>query len=383
MFLYNVCILLFFRGMLCQPQILSNIKIPQSVNITPVIQDESNEIISKLKKLPNITFTCYNPKPVFKVLEPSISINKNGRDGLVKRQNNNIINTNQILNINVKKRKSYTNLKETPVHYPEKENYQFVNNYNKEVFYKYPNSKKPKKIFNTNPVDSIPASQTIDITDDDTDLGYNNFVKGFSQSVNSNAHLKTSQNNKMGHNISESTSNVLNEIPLLQEMNIFCDNLIKMNSEVFKSPKPIKKNLNRPLNTSNNSNTDSGKCPRKCKKITHSTNVKKTKKSNMISKNKLTNLKAETSISKVEKSAICEDYTLMDISSMGQVNIIPSLPPENLFDSTDPGCHSLTTDFDQLGNNLGNMHMAKDSYNVLNGEGILQIMTRFFCDNLV
>lgn len=48
---------------------LSNLKITKEVTITSYKQDNENNVMSMLKKLPNITFGYVNPQPVFKVPE--------------------------------------------------------------------------------------------------------------------------------------------------------------------------------------------------------------------------------------------------------------------------------------------------------------------------
>lgn len=46
---------------------LSNFKVSKEVTITPIENKENDEIISKLKKLTNITFDIVKPEPVFKI----------------------------------------------------------------------------------------------------------------------------------------------------------------------------------------------------------------------------------------------------------------------------------------------------------------------------
>ncbi|VVC42672.1 Hypothetical protein CINCED_3A010873 [Cinara cedri] len=394
----------------CQPHYLSNLKIPKGVTITPVVQDEDKKIISLLKKLPNITFTCYNPKPVFKVPEPPKPIKKNVRNGSVKSQNNSISNINQVLNVNGKNLKRNSNHQDISENYIGKENNQtIINNYKEKCFYSLYNTKKPNKsetLLHTKPVDNIPkAIQIIDLSEDNTDSRYNSLSVDVGQSEYSNANLKNNQNNKVDYSMGIDMSIELNENLLLQEIGNFCDNLVKQNSEVADSSKPTKKNdeqtLKRKYNATisminnadktvkNNSENASEKYTRKKnnEQISFS-NAKKVKKSETFSKNKLIKLKTVTPARKVNNLAIDEDYTLMDISTMGKVSIIPSPPPLDLINLTDPGHDGFSAGLDECENS--NVHlrnkedrMVEDTYNVQNDKQLLQKMTSLFCENLV
>lgn len=379
--------------MLGDPQYLSNLKILKDVTITPVVQDEDDQVISKLKKLPNITFTCYKPEPVFKVPEPPKPIENHSINGLTNRPNNNIISINQVINnVNVKKRKTHLNNKQTPENYPGKENNQTAeNNYNEQLFYSS-NAKKPKTI------NIKQEYETIDLTNCDNENVCNDF--GMHKTKYKNEYLKTNQNNKADNNVTKSSSTILEEYLLLQEMNTFCDNLIQKKSEIPESPKLIKNNFGQTLkqkyndspfviNNSDKTITSSlDVVPEQYQSINNNqqTGSLCDEKSETVSKNTLTNLKSKTSVSKVEKSAISEDYILMDISTYGQANIVQATPLVDLLNASDPGYVDSITDFGQLENS--NVHsnilnpMAEDTYNVVNDSRLLQRVTRLFCDNL-
>ncbi|VVC25809.1 Hypothetical protein CINCED_3A012103 [Cinara cedri] len=267
------------KGMLSQPHFSSNLMISKDIPVTP-INDEENNIMSLLKKLPHITVfkVPESPKP-----KSNVFFEKNI---LANRRENNIVNVNTCFNSNVQNLKRNSNIKQTLKRKQKQlnDNITLTNNVNKIISKnlnttpeKYPkknnqktsspNVKKIKKsepvskieftdiqlakaetesnkevkanklavsedfifldlstVGQNNLVSSSPTLSKLDPTNV-TDTEYTSFVMGIDHSQHSITHLKTDQNNKV-NDVVENT--------IVTENETFCNDS-KQNNEVENS----------------------------------------------------------------------------------------------------------------------------------------------------